>query len=331
MLVFKRYLQGVIVTGLSVLILSGCATQRPPVEGSESPHSQLEQQLAQQAIQLQPPAQPELKRKIALGRITNETIHGRSLLRDPEGDALGKQITDMLSQQLTESGFYMVFERPDLGRLEQEAALTSNELEIVGVDNLIVGSLTEFGRRTEGERGFLSETRRQIAQARVDLRVLDVRTGQVVQAVSGSGEASVEAGSIAGFGSRAGYDSTLNDMAVSNALNDAINKLSSTLFARPWQADILMVDGNQIYTSGGASQGIQPGMEFDVKTKGQRVRSEQTGFMVNLPGETVARVRVTGMFGSTPTDEGSVVEVIQGSIEGHEVNSLIIVAPEDQA
>ena len=53
-----------------------------------------------------------LKRKVAIGRMTNETRYGRSLIRDEHNDTVGKQLTDMLSNALTESGNFMVLERP---------------------------------------------------------------------------------------------------------------------------------------------------------------------------------------------------------------------------
>ncbi len=133
------------------LALSGCATQSPQVESQESPHSQQAQIEAQKAAMEASVTNPILKRKLALGRITNETIYGKSLLRDDKGDVLGKQVTDMLSKALTESGQYLVFERPDIERLKDEAKLTGQELNLVGVDTLIIGSLTEFGRKTEGK------------------------------------------------------------------------------------------------------------------------------------------------------------------------------------
>jgi curli biogenesis system outer membrane secretion channel CsgG len=99
-------------------ILAGCAVQTPPVSQRESLPSQAAQRQAQQAVLNAAPAVPQLKRKIALGRISNETHYGQSLLRDAQDDPLGKQVTDMLSKALTESGRYLVFERPDLGRVK---------------------------------------------------------------------------------------------------------------------------------------------------------------------------------------------------------------------
>ena len=192
-----------------VIGLSGCAIQTPPIEQKESPQPLATQKSAQQAIISQAPATPTLKRKIALGRITNETNYGQSLLRDRHDDPLGKQVTDLMSKALTESGAYLVFERPDIGRIQAEGSLTDTKLNLIGVDALIIGSLTEFGRKTLGETGFASSSKRQVAFAKVDVRVVDVNTGHVFFATSGAGEASTETASTFGFGSQAGYDGTL--------------------------------------------------------------------------------------------------------------------------
>jgi curli biogenesis system outer membrane secretion channel CsgG len=54
------------------------------------------------------------KRKIAIGRFTNETRYGRALLTGEQTDLLGKQTSDMLSARLVESNRFIVLERPDL-------------------------------------------------------------------------------------------------------------------------------------------------------------------------------------------------------------------------
>ena len=203
-----NYLTTPVVMALAIG-LSGCAIQTPPIEQKESPQPLATQKSAQQAITSQAPATPTLKRKIALGRITNETNYGRSLLRDRHDDPLGKQVTDLMSKALTESGAYLVFERPDIGRIQAEGSLTDTKLNLIGVDALIIGSLTEFGRKTLGETGFASSSKRQVAFAKVDVRVVDVNTGHVFFATSGAGEASTETASTFGFGSQAGYDGTL--------------------------------------------------------------------------------------------------------------------------
>ena len=306
------------------LLLSACAIQTPPIAQKEAPVPLASQKAAQLAVVTQQPAAPVLKRKIALGRISNETNYGRSLLRDNQGDPLGKQVTDLLSKALTESGAYMVFERPDVGRLLAEGRLTDTKLDLVGVDALIVGSLTEFGRKTVGETGFVSSSKRQVAFAKVDLRVVDVKTGQVFFATSGAGESSTETASTFGFGSQAAYDGTLNDSAIRQAVSEAVNRLSNELAARPWQTFILKSEAARVYIGGGKSQGIRPGMVFSVESQGEKIKSPQTGAEVTLPGRQVARVRVESSFGDNELNEGSVATLISGSMTGLKLEQLVV-------
>lgn len=309
----------------AALALTGCATQSPQIQTSEAPvsrNTQIEAQQQSQAAETHDRLQ--LKRKIAIGRISNETTYGRSLLRDDFNDPLGKQVGDMLSARLIESGDFLVFERPDLQRIEQERAQFGAKGELVGVDTLIVGSLTQFGRNETGERGFLSSTKTQTATATVELRLVNVETGQAFFSASGSGEAALESGSVAGFGSRAGYDGTLTDTAISNAISDVMDEMVRKIMERPWRTSILDVVEGQIFISGGASQGLRAGQELTVKTQGKEITSRQTGFVVTLPGEEIAKIRIISTFGETENSEGSLVKIISGSIDGHDIEQLDI-------
>ncbi len=84
----------------------------------------------------------------------------------------------MVSARLVESGQFVVLERPDLDRIEKERVISGTDSELVGVDTLIVGSLTEFGRNITGRSGFLSSTKKQTAVAKVEVRLVNVKTGQ---------------------------------------------------------------------------------------------------------------------------------------------------------
>lgn len=272
----------------------------------------------------QVPVVPALKRKIALGRITNETNYGRSLLRDKHDDPLGKQVTDLMSKALTESGAYLVFERPDITRIQAEGKLTDTKLNLIGVDVLLIGSLTEFGRKTQGETGFASATKKQVAFAKVDVRVVDVNTGHAFFATSGAGEASSETGSTFGFGSQAAYDGTLNDAAISQAVSEAIHRLSTEMSSRPWQTYILRIDAGQVFIGGGRSQGIKPGMLFSVQTQGDKVKSAQTGAEITLPGRVVAQIRVDSTFGDTELNEGSIASLVSGTLGNQRAEQLVV-------
>lgn len=293
------------------LTLAGCATVSKPPVVQEAPATRAAQVQAQQAAAV--PAAPVLKRKIAIARFTNETRYGRTFQTDGANDPLGKQVSDMLATRLTDSQRFLVFERPDLNKVLAEQKI-SGDSGLVGVDTLIIGSLTEFGRSTTGERGFLSGTKVQTAQAKVEARLVDVRTGQVFFSTTGSGNASTESGEIAGFGSKAGYDGTLNDKAIAAAISDLMGRLMTKLQERPWRTDILKVAGKDLYIAGGARQGLKVGDELTVFQSGEKVKSAQNGFNIDLPPTQIGTARVISLFGDSDTNEGAVVRLQAGSV-----------------
>lgn len=297
---------------LPALALAGCATTAPVPKAVDAPVSIAQQQAAQQAMAA--PAQKVLRRKVAIGRFTNETRYGKTFLRDEAQDPLGKQASDMLSTRLVESGQFLVFERPDLSKLEKEQAV-SGTAGLVGVDTLILGSITEFGRQVEGKQGFLSQTKRQVARAKVELRLVDPHTGHVFFSATGSGQADTETGSVAGYGSTAAYDETLNDRAIAAAISDVQNALINKLKEKRWTTDILSVQGNQVFVTGGSRQGLRVGDTLGLYKRGQAVKSAQTGFTIELPPQQIGTLKVLSFFGDSDTSEGSVTELTSGRLE----------------
>lgn len=312
-----------VLTMAVAVALAGCATQTPQMKDVE-PNVTAEQQRAAQ-LETQEAAEPEqlaLKRKIAVGRLSNETNYGRSLLRQNAEDQLGGKVTDMFVQALTNSDRFLVFERPDISLLQKEASLSGQEVEIVGVDTLVIGSLTQFGRATTGERGFLSSSKKQEATATVDIRLVDVKTGRAFESVTGSGSSSTEQARTMGFGSAAGYDGSLNDQAIAAAVTAAVDKMTRLFMSKPWTADLLGQEEGMVFISGGESQGVKPGMVFDVETRGRAVKSQTTGTTITLPGKKVAELKVISLFGDDVLNQGAAATVTSGSLEGHELTEL---------
>jgi curli biogenesis system outer membrane secretion channel CsgG len=308
---------------LAGLLLSACATvsERPvPVESPVSRGKQIAAQSAAQA-----PAAHRYKTKIAIARFTNESNYGRSLLTDQDLDRIGKQAGDMLMSRLVLSGKFLVLERPDAAKLEREQKLSGGSM--IGADTVISGSVTEFGRSVGGKSGFLSSTKLQLAKAKVDIRLVDVKTGLAYFSANGSGEASTESGEIAGFGSRAEYDATLNDRAIAAAISDVVDRLVDRLYDRPWRTDILEVRGTQVFISGGERQGLKAGDTLAVLQATGTAKSKQSGFEIALPPRQVATVRVVSLFGDSETNEGSVCEVTSGTVDAGALATLFVAEP----
>jgi hypothetical protein len=170
----------------------------------------------------------------------------------------------------------------------------------------------------------VSQSKRQVAFAKVDIRLVDTKTGQVYFAASGAGEASTESASTFGFGSRADYDGTLNDAAMRQAITDAVAKISAVVDRQPWSTYILKAEGNRIFIGGGRSQGIKEGMVFNVETAGEKIKSPQTGAEITLPGLIVASIKVISLFGEGELNEGSVASVVSGSIGSRKITDLVV-------
>lgn len=306
---------------ISALALAGCATVEQPATRVSSPNVSVVAQTAAAA-----PEAPRLKRRIAVTRFSNSTRYGKSLLYDGENDPLANQARDMLVKRLVESNQFMVFERDNLDELAFEQSLQgdSGEMNLVGVDAVVIGSVTEFGRKTEGQSGFLSSTKRQTAQAVVEARLVDPRTGLAFFSASGQGEAAVEAGEVAGFGSQAGYDASLNDRAIASAVSDLTSEIVSKLSDRRWSTDILQIDGNRVIISGGSRQGLAVGDTLEVETEGEVVTSGQSGMPITLPGERVASIKVVSFFGDDEYTEGAIASITNGDLAGYETDQLVV-------
>ena len=79
----SRQLPGKLVCVGSLLFLAACATPSEPTVKAEGSSSSAAQREAQKTASL--PEVNRHKRKIAIGRFTNETRYGRSLLRSVDG------------------------------------------------------------------------------------------------------------------------------------------------------------------------------------------------------------------------------------------------------
>jgi curli biogenesis system outer membrane secretion channel CsgG len=312
--------RAILASGVA-LLATACATPAQRPVAVESPVPKATQAAAQQAAQA--PVAPRYKRKIAVGRFTNETTYGRSLLNDADLDRIGKQASDMLASRLVKSGQFIVLERPDLAKVQREQALAGTA-NLVGADTLVMGSVTEFGRSVGGKVGFLSSTKTQLAKAKVDVRLVDVKTGQAYFSATGAGEAATEVGEVAGFGGRSDYDATLNDRAIAAAISDLIDGIVAKLADRPWRTDILEVQGAQVFVTGGKSQGLRPGDTLAVMEPGQTVKSKQTGFEVTLPARQVASLSVLSTFGDSETNEGSVCQITSGAVDKAAIGTLFV-------
>ena len=248
-----------------------------------------------------------IKRKVAIGRFSNETQYAKGIFYDKENDPMGKQALDILSAKLAASGKFMLLERGDLEKLLEEAKNSENGAATIGADYLIIGSITEFGRKNTGKSGVFTNVKTQTVEAAVAIRLVDVSTGLIIYSDEGKGSAELTTKTTMGVGGRADYDATLSDKAISEAIGQLVENIINKCTNKPWRSYFLAYDADTQLISGGASQGIKAGDIFNVKTKGKKVKNPQTGVMIELPGKVIGTVTVVDTAGDTPETEYSYV------------------------
>lgn len=241
-----------------------------------------------------------IKRKVAIGRFTNETQYAKGLFYDKENDPMRKQALDILSAKLAASGKFILLEREDLDVLAAEAGKNMNK---IGADYIILGSITEYGRKNEGQQKLFSSTKTQTVEAGVSIRLVEASTGLIIYSDEAKGYAETSSTTTLGLGGTAGYDATLSDKAISAALSQLVENIINKCMDQPWRSYILAVQDGSFVISGGASQGLTVGDSFNVYRKGKVVKNPQTGVDIELPGTLTGKVTVVSMTGNTPETE----------------------------
>lgn len=295
--------------------LSGCATMQQKHEHSipqADATPSISKSLAAQENKINEPT--GIKRKVAIGRFSNETRYGQSFFLDKNNDRIGKQAMDILSAKLFQTGKFIMLERADLSKIDKELKIGKHKKLDNAADYIILGSITEFGRKEVSDVGLFSRVKKQEAFARVHIRIIDVSTGEIIYSDEGKGTAFSEAGNVMGVGDRAAYDSELNDKAINAAISDVTSNIVEHMLDKPWKGYILDYQDDNFIISGGKSQNIKIGDTFTVYKKGKTVKNPQTNMIITLPGKKIASVKVMTLLGNTPENKISLVRKTDGDL-----------------
>ena len=297
------------------LLLGGCATMQKTETHQTPPPAESQSSKTLMSAKVDEPS--GLKRKVAIGRFTNETKYGQSFFLDKDNDKIGKQAMDILSGKLFQSGRFIMLERADLSKIEKELQIGNAAQLDNSADFLILGSITEFGRKETSDVGIFSRVKKQETFAKVHIRIVDVSTGQIIYSEEGKGSAFSEAGTMMGVGATASYDGQLNDKAIDAAISDLTSNIMENMLDKPWRGYILGYEDGSLITSGGKSQNIKAGDIFDIYKKGTQVKNPQNNMMMTLPGKKIGQVQISATMGDTAETEISLAEITSGDMSAY--------------
>lgn len=297
---------------VAVTVAVGCTTQQKVVK-------------VESQVQEVKEEEPVLKRKVAIGRFSNETQYAKGVFYEKENDPIANQALDILSTKLASSGKFILLERQNFDKIMEELKLAGKEgIKKVGADYLILGSVTEFGRKNVGDVNAFSRSKTQLVQAGVSLRLVDVSTGQIIYSEEAKGEAETTNKTVMGLGERTDYDATLSDKAISAAISKLVENVINNCMERPWKSYFLSYNEDGVLIAGGEDQGLSVGDMFSVVERGKSVENPQTGMMVELPGREVGKVKVDFMGGDTPQNQFSMVSFVSGDIDKNNLGNYYV-------
>jgi curli biogenesis system outer membrane secretion channel CsgG len=250
-----------------------------------------------------------LKHRLAIISIDNKTAYGQ--------ERIGAAVKDMLTTEISETGCFILVERDQLEKALNEQAQGLSDAsdsnfaprvgKLVGAEFVLYGSVTQFGVRTETSDGFFSDSKTQFADAAVDVRLMNVETGEIALSLNGAGHAHRKYTSVLGMGAHGGYDETLESEALRAALSGFAAKISAEAAKAPWMC-FGIIRGEQIYMDAGSRAGIAPGQQYEIYSKGEAVYSPTTGAKLGYDETRTGTVQVDRLLGT----DGGIAVLVSG-------------------
>ncbi len=251
------------------------------------------------------------KRKVAIAGFKNQTRFGSR--------RLGDELSNVITTELVKSNRFIVLEREDLDKVMEEInfsnTLGQGELAsdrmFQDADYIITGAITKYSVNTVGNKGVISSSKRQKAEISFDMKVVDVRTGEVILSDQGEGVADIEYGTTLGVGTTGGYDEGLEQEAFRAAAIDVMDEIIKTVDKTPWVSNVAKVSKNKVYINSGKKSNLPVGTKVEVYEQGEKIEFngkflgfEETrvgdGIVVDYLGEDAAILEYNGEAFETP-------------------------------
>jgi curli biogenesis system outer membrane secretion channel CsgG len=299
------------------------------------------------------------KKRVAVLNFEYGTVKSNAQAIFGSDQDVGKGISDMLVQKLVEDGKYSVIERNALDKVLGEQNFSNSDRadastaakigRILGVDAIIIGSITQFGRDDQhtnvgagGFGGYGSRlgiggvgTHKAKAVVGITARLVNTTTGEILAAVTGTGESSrsgtslIGAGAGGGSGGGAGLDmgssnfgQTILGEAVKAAVGDAATQLDNKAANLPTvkvsvSGLVADVSGNILIINVGSKTGLKVGDTLDISRQVRTVKDPATGKVLKSINDKIGSGTVTQIDqdsatvtfdGSGPAKVGDVVQ-----------------------
>ena len=279
------------------------------------------------------PAPTARRKRVAIFDFDYATVQSASAAAFGTNVDVGKGISDLLVRHLVQDGTYSVIERKAMDKILGEQNFSNSDRadansaakigRILGVDAIIVGSVTQFGYDNKntnvggggggwggfGVGGFSHKKSKAVVV--VDARLVNIDTAEIMGVADGKGESSRESTSLLGGGSNwHGFGGGAVDFGSSDfqqtilgeAVNAAVTQMSEglvadapKLVARTISVEgvVASVDGGQIVLNVGSKAGLKVGDQLTVKRVTKEIKDPTTGKTLRKMTSDVGVIKLT--------------------------------------
>lgn len=273
------------------------------------------------------------KKRVAIFDFDYATVQTASAAAFGTNVDVGKGISDLLVRHLVQDGTYSVIERKAMDKILAEQNFSNSDRadansaakigRLLGVDAIIVGSITQFGYDNKntniggggggwggfGVGGFSHKKSKAVVV--VDARLVNIDTAEIMGVADGKGESSRESTSLLGGGGNwHGFGGGAVDFGSSDfqqtilgeAVNAAVTQMSDGLVADApklvtrtisVEGVVAAVDGGQIVLNIGSKAGLKVGDQLTVKRVTKEIKDPTTGKTLRKMTSDVGVIKLT--------------------------------------
>jgi curli biogenesis system outer membrane secretion channel CsgG len=280
-----------------------------------------------------PTAPQGRKKRVAIFDFDYATVQTSTAALFGTNVDVGKGISDLLVTDLVKDGTYSVIERKALDKILAEQNFSNSDRanptsaakigKLLGVDAIIVGSITQFGNETKntniggagaglggfGIGGFGKKKSKAIVA--VNARMVDIDSGEILGVADGKGESARESTSLLGGGGNwhgfgaggANFGSSdFQQTILGEAVKNAVDQMSTGLVANNNKLQtrtinvsglVAAVDGAQIILNVGGKAGLKVGDQLNVERVTREIKDPATGQVIRRLASAIGVVKIT--------------------------------------
>jgi curli biogenesis system outer membrane secretion channel CsgG len=289
------------------------------------------------------PGFAQQKKRVAVLNFEYGTVQSYAAGLFGTNQDVGKGISDLLVQKLVTDSKFSVIERNALDKVLAEQNFSNSDRadattaakigRILGVDVIVMGSVTQFGRDDKDTTlggtaiGGLThrfglggvQTRKAKAVAGVTARMVDTSTGEILAAVTGTGESKRSGTSLLGAGGSGGgagggaYDMSsknFGDTLLGEAVHQAVDSVAQQLEANAGTVPtrkiainglVADVNGSSLILNVGTKSGVKIGDVLEITRVVRTVKDPATGKVLRAISNKLGTAKVTDVDESSAT------------------------------